>query len=363
MLPLAFLSFLSLVLQFDGSHRPPKDFGFPTDSMRKLPSCSSAILVDSDEKVLALGGKLIPVNIGMTSADAEYDGLLVGLEWLGKQDEDWWTQHTATSKTLTIRGDNKAIIDQLRGSALPRKLNEKHQNGQQILETIQKHFTTFNYEHVLRNQNVLCDAVCGDIIQLSVSRILNTFQTDVKACTNASPDGETDKRKRKATTSPLATIIQSYLNEASAIPHSIRPAILKQLIHKAESLSDGYALVAIGELLEAESKLWADCGARVVPGSHDCRELLLVQGLQLQMKGWTLRRNEKEAGKISRKHKFNLNQYGNMVTPTPVGVWPTMLQESSKVPAYVVWSERAEKMFLHGPSDEQHNAIWVEKLL
>jgi ribonuclease HI len=361
MLPLAFLSALSLVLQFDGSHRPPKDFGFPTDSMRKLPSCSSAILADGDEKVLALGGKLIPLNMGMTSADAEYDGLLVGLEWLGKQDEDWWTQH-ATSKTLTIRGDNKAIIDQLRGSALPRKLNEKHQNGQQILETINKHFTTFSYQHVLRNQNVLCDAVCGDIIQLSVSRILNTFQADVKACTNASPDGETDKRRRKATTSPLATIIQSYLNEASAIPHSIRPAILKQLINKAETLTDGFALVAIGELLEAESKLWADCGARVVAGSH-CRELLLVQGVQLQMKGWTLRRNEKEADKISRKHKFNLSKYGTMVTPTPVGVWPTMPQENSKDPAYLVWSARAEKMILQGPGDEQHDAIWVEGLV
>jgi len=128
----------SLVLQFDGSFRPPKDFGFPTDSMRKLPSCSSAILADGDEQVLALGGKLIPFMPGMTSADAEYDGLLVGLEWLGKQEDDWWTKH-ASSKTLTIRGDNKAIIDQLSGSALPRKLLSKHEYGQSIFDNINKH--------------------------------------------------------------------------------------------------------------------------------------------------------------------------------------------------------------------------------
>ena len=358
MMFLPFISALSLVLQFDGSFRPPKDFGFPT-TMRKLPSCSSAILSDGDEQVLALGGKLVPYKIGMTSADAEYDGLLVGLEWLGKQEDDWWTKH-AVSKTLTIRGDNKAIIDQLRGYALPRKLLSKHEYGQSILENLEKHFTTVNYQHVLRHQNVLCDSVCCDIIQLSVSRILNTFQADLEACTNAAPSSETDKRKRKLTTSPLTSLIQSYLNvDASVIPHSIRPAILKQLIGKAESLNDGFALVEIGEMMESESKLWPDGGNQPIGGSN-CRELLLVQGAQLQMKGWLLLKKRKEADKVGRKHKYNLSKYGPMVISTPTGVWPTMPQEDSTDPAYVVFTDSAEKVFLKGPVDKQHISIWVK---
>jgi ribonuclease HI len=357
MMFLPFLSALSLVLQFDGSFRPPKDFGFPT-TMRKLPSCSSAILSDGDEKVLALGGKLVPYNVGMTSADVEYDGLLVGLEWLGKQEDDWWTKH-AVSKTLTIRGDNKAIIDQLSGSALPRKLLSKHEYGQSIFENINKHFTTINYQHVLRHQNVLCDSVCCDIIQLSVSRILNAFQADLEACTNEAPSDETDKRKRKSTTSPLASLIQSYLNDASVIPHSIRPAILQQLIGKAESLNDGFALVVIGDMMESESKLWAYGGDEPIGGSN-CRELLLVQGAQLQMKGWSLLKKGKEADKVGRKHKYNLSKYGSMVTATSTGVWPTMPQEDSTDPAYVVWTSCAKKVYLEDPVDEKHNSIWVK---
>lgn len=355
LLPL--LTALSLVLQFDGSFRPPKDFGFPTDIMSKLPSCSSAILADGDEQVLALGGKLISMMPGMTSADAEYDGLLIGLEWLGTQDDDWWDKH-ASMKTLTIRGDNKAIIDQLSGSALPRKLLSKHEYGQSIFDNLNKHVTTYNYQHVLRHENVLCDAVCGDIIQLSVSRILKTFQVKVNACNNNTPDGETEKKKRKATTSLLASVIRSYLNDASVIPHSIRPAILKQLIAKAVSLDDGFALVTIGELMESESKLWADCGDKPSVGNN-CRELLQVQGILLQRQGWTMLRKDKEADKLARKHKFNLSKYSEMIRPIPTAVWPTMTQDDSTDPAYEIWTERAAKVYLEGSEEEQHKSIWV----
>lgn len=355
---LPLLSALSLVLQFDGSFRAPKDFGFPTNTMSKLPSCSSAILADGDEQVLALGGKLISIMPGMTSADAEYDGLLIGLEWLGMQDDEWWNKH-APSKTMTIRGDNKAIIDQLSGSALPRKLLAKHEYGQSIFDNLNKHITSFNYQHVLRHQNILCDAVCGDIIQLTVSRILKTFQAKVDECIDNALNSETDPKKQKTKTSPLAIVIQSYLNDASVIPHSIRPAILRQLIAKAVSLDDGVALVTIGELMESESKLWADCGDRPNSGSN-CRELLQVQGIQLQSQGWTMLRKDKEADKLARKHKFNLNKYGDMIRTTPTGNWPTMPQDDSTDPAYVLWTERAANVYFVGLEEQQHKPVWVK---
>jgi hypothetical protein len=149
------------------------------------------------------------------------------------------------------------------------------------------------------------------------------------------------------------------LNEASVIPHSIRPAILKQLIGKAESLNDGFALVVIGDMMESESKLWADCGNDPIGGSN-CRELLLVQGAQLQMKGWSLLKKEKEAGKVGRKHKYNLSKYGPMVGATPAGAWPNMPQEDSTDPAYVLWTDVGKKVYLEGPVDKQHSSIWIK---
>jgi hypothetical protein len=78
------------------------------------------------------------------------------------------------------------------------------------------------------------------------------------------------------------------------------------------------------------------------------------------MQGWSLLKKGKEADKVGRKHKYNLSKYGSMVTmATPTGVWPTMPQEDSTDPAYVVWTEHAERVYLEGPTEEQHNSIWV----
>jgi len=86
-----------IILQFDGSLRPPRDphpgFTYSSkvigggilDGSEKLASCSASISSsdgNDDEKLITMLGRYIPNEISMTSANTEYDGLLLGLDWL-----------------------------------------------------------------------------------------------------------------------------------------------------------------------------------------------------------------------------------------------------------------------------------------
>ena len=71
-------SCLVMLLKFDGSLRPPRDFyNFCSpDGSQKLASCSATISLQSsdglgEERMIAIGGKYISNEPFMTSADTE----------------------------------------------------------------------------------------------------------------------------------------------------------------------------------------------------------------------------------------------------------------------------------------------------
>ena len=117
-----------LIIEFDGSWRPsPRD---PAPGFRPAPvqacsasaSASAALFLkekdesSADERLLAIGAKSLSGTL--TSADAEYEGLLMGLEHL----ESLLLYHDsyAMEQQLIIRGDCKAVIDQLNSRSNPR---------------------------------------------------------------------------------------------------------------------------------------------------------------------------------------------------------------------------------------------------
>ena len=110
-------SLIGLILYFDGSLRTPRDVGFSTHRLGRMASCGTA-LYDDDHKLVCLGGKSLDIVPDITSANVEYDGFLFGLN-----------APCLCSETdqLIVRGDCKAIIDQLNGNAVPRKLLPKHE--------------------------------------------------------------------------------------------------------------------------------------------------------------------------------------------------------------------------------------------
>uniref|UniRef100_A0A7S4UZH0 RNase H type-1 domain-containing protein n=1 Tax=Ditylum brightwellii TaxID=49249 RepID=A0A7S4UZH0_9STRA len=156
----------------------------------KIVTCSAAVLVqnvanekengkDSTKYVFAVGARCIPAEIDVTSADAEYDGLIFGLEYLEKLlltspllsllDDDHDTTKEEEELRIVIEGDCKTVIDQMNQKSTSRKLRSKYETSQAILQRIQKfrHSSSSKssspqviHRHIPRDDNILCDALC-----------------------------------------------------------------------------------------------------------------------------------------------------------------------------------------------------------
>ena len=207
MIPFSISSIAMIILQFDGSLRPPRDpqpgFTYSSkvigsgilDGSEKLASCSSSILSSSDggdDQLIALCGRYIPNEISMTSADTEYDGLLLGLDWLVNElsinQSNVYELMDNTNKTkLIIRGDCKAVIDQINYKSIPRKMDSKYNLAMEKIESIKDLYSTYHQrstdvsvssvlsvslEHMPREYNTLCDAICKIVINHKQAEIV-----------------------------------------------------------------------------------------------------------------------------------------------------------------------------------------------
>jgi len=205
-MPFSIISIAMIILQFDGSLRPPRDpqpgFTYSSkvigsgilDGSEKLASCSASIISSSngdDYNLIALCGKYIP-NHSMTSADTEYDGLLLGLDWLvnelSSNQSNIYQQLMDTM--LIIRGDCKAVIDQINDKSIPRKMESKYNLAMEKIESIKDLYSTYYQrstevsvsnaddvlsvclEHVPREYNTLCDTICKIVINKKQSEIV-----------------------------------------------------------------------------------------------------------------------------------------------------------------------------------------------
>ncbi|KAL7445259.1 hypothetical protein ACHAXH_008236 [Discostella pseudostelligera] len=182
MLPLGFAAVVAglvIIVNFDGSLRLPRDPvpGFRHNSGKEMASCSATVsfqLPNHEEASFAIGGKLLPIVPGITSADAEYEGLLLGLNWLASAynpnncDRTELNRNVLSDATkIIIRGDCKAVIDQLNSKSSPRKMETHYNTAQTYIRDIQK--SSFDKssrelsvvcELIPRDENCLCDAIC-----------------------------------------------------------------------------------------------------------------------------------------------------------------------------------------------------------
>lgn len=212
---------LVIILRFDGSFRPPRD---PIPGFRhtanviqvdgstknesggdatKLALCSATISLvkfmapnqcSEPEIMHAIGGKYLPIEIGMTSAHSEYEGLLLGLDYLveafsspipGKapllpDTNQFYSQNA----TLMVRGDCKTVIDQMNSKSTPRKMEQHYNSAMSKIEKIRQLYTdccnqrlnsgdidstyrqlNVRYEHIPRELNYVCDKICKMIMQ------------------------------------------------------------------------------------------------------------------------------------------------------------------------------------------------------
>lgn len=275
-----------LVLYFDGSLRPPRDSNFSTQGLGRMASCGAALYDDNDNHV-AIGGKALEIIPETNSADVEYDGLLFGLKKCF-DDELWKNDDTL----VIVRGDCKAIIDQLNGKAAPRKLLTKHELVLSLLESIGKQVS---FQHVPRKENVLCDSTCAALMNILEQRQVS------KICENLaflSQSANTDQSRCE-----LLVLLKDFvMSEKSLVRYSIRPKMYLKVAEVARRFNDGAALELIGRQLVDEAKLWKANGAIN-------KELMTAQGILWQMQGLELMDNDKQVRRLRRKHRFILDRF------------------------------------------------------
>ena len=436
-----------IILQFDGSLRPPRDSGYPTLPAR-MATCSSSInfcmnvtpppseVALSDPYVesnltLALsdlsttfsskdgtisteysvdrsvygqsfmaqfvGGRNLPVTMGMTSAHAEYEGLLLGLELLLDMQSPksstyassliFEDRKNAVSKLmnaeahLIIQGDCKTVIDQLLGKSLPRKLRDPYQVARERINlllqrevVIQTKNNDYNvntkfairikdvqFHHIPRQQNVLCDAVCGKLMTLLCSnaeralrqtlhQILQTRCTFARSFDNhenhrferfrsstmsnlqhlrdgnmkeepIDPHQDGRRQEHDIQSPTLDSIITDYFSpKTSRIRYSVRPSLYRLMAISARRLHLWDTLHRIGESMMDEAKAISGSSKLSMNGVQrsekrdvveqlrviDDQRKMLRSGIQYQIIALTGMNRHKEASALRRKHRVVL---------------------------------------------------------
>ena len=344
----------SYELQFDGSFRPPRDVGFPTSLLDRVGTAASfvrrIVTVSTDdgkdknekkdsksnkgtnEKTVQdrswLGGRAFPKASLENSAQAEYEGLLLGLEKmvsLAQEDEASKTKDSRsdediiTETTILIRGDCKTVIDQMRESSRPRKLESEYNRAQELLQELfrccqqeqqQLPYPSIDidYQLVPREQNTLCDGLCEQIR----SKLLEpTAYGAVRDAILRRDD----------------TVSWTGIKDWGLIPYSKRPALYQLLAQttlqqnkdedKDEDTANYSLLLQLGEHMEEEGKLML-VSQQNMP-SAEFGKRLQAQGVMYQLHSLnkmatTMVKSQKKYQKLAlakeRKNRFLLERYG-----------------------------------------------------
>lgn len=334
----------SLVLYFDGSYIPP--FSpiklIETRQLRPIISCGSAAFFsdDDDEQSLtslSLGAKVFSpeITVGLTSAHAEYFGLLMGLRWLLSD-----YKNLSSEKNIIIRGDSKLVITHLRGKAEPRKLTTEYKLASELLKEIRMKLKkcdetrddtddVIQFELIERNKNKLADALCRKAVHAvqkeAILFIRSNIPKELPSDNNLSGESqkptattrktkkwmknelaELQKSSKFISLSPLYHPISLIMNPkyGSFVSTKNRLSILNDLSNVAYSFEDPYAMYTIGEILRTESV--NDLGLTM---KIDALELLSLQEteyckkMKMKKKGYLKIKSQIEKEETSGDHK------------------------------------------------------------
>jgi Reverse transcriptase-like len=269
------ISLALLILQFDGSLGPPRDCGFPVSKLGDLATCSAALLIDDETRgVIALGGKLIPLHPGMTSADVEFEGFLLGLEFICRNKDHW-----SVATEIVVEGDCKAVIDILNLKSSARKLSPYFDKALQNMAEIQN--VSFIFNHIPRRSNSLCDSVCQHLKLLAIDETIHELLCGIES-----------------TAIGLAISLRLYFDIASIIPFSKRPSLYIVMLNHARSLKDGLGMLLLGYQVEDDSKSWP----------NEFRRSLIYLAISIQCEALYILNKNSQAMKLRNRFRFLLEE-------------------------------------------------------
>lgn len=325
-----FIESLLLILQFDGSLRAPRDGGFPTQKLGRLASCSAIVLSDDRRRILAIGGQMFPLQAGMTSADAEFEGLLLGLEFLCDTRHPYNSNDSITSPPLLVEGDCKAVVDIMNSNALGRKVASKYETAMRYIAELNP--DDIRFQHIQRDLNHHCDYICQEVIQIAVDQNLKELNASLESRTITVTDA-----------------LQQYFDDRSIIPFSDRLSVYNILWNHAKQSGDGAGLHQLGKLIERDAKLWS------TDTEHTpCKLSLSHLAIRMQLEGYDLLGKNKEASRLRQRHRFVLEKYAEN-SAVVGGALDTRIRPN-KIPAECAifplqsWTRHAREVFLNGES-------------
>jgi ribonuclease HI len=313
----AVVTSLVIVLRFDGSLRPPRDpvpgFTYSHDLFRgdssrkplldnseKLASCSATISLSSlcdgcrKEMPIAIGGRYLSNTPRMTSATTEYEGLLLGLEWLeqlfssllmSNQTSDAVNlinkEHEVECSKLIIKGDCKSVIDQMNSRSVPRKMEPHYNSAISRIECIRDLYAGYHqrttghlgtlkvcFEHVPREENYFCDAICNLIINQKQVDFLRSINDLILLGENIKTNSAGDEpfidtfntRRNTYTMQPTSVYFKQALDEICHNPqlyHSSRLALACVLTEASIRKKDVAILSDISGFFMNMSRRWS----------------------------------------------------------------------------------------------------------
>ena len=320
----------AIVLRFDGSLRSNPSSGGATAA-----SCAAAVLQNDDKAVLAVGGRSLSTDVvpGLTSGEAEYGGLIFGLEYISnalllqKQADDsairiehLWRQEikkhgdveSAAPAILTIRGDCKTVIDHCQGRAVPRKLRPKYDMTMEQIECIRDYMRgalgrelQLSFEHVKRENNGLCDAMCKLITGRKEEDIVSGIERAIDkagiiATSSMAALPKSTKKRRKYRESPFAQPL-NQISGASSGSVSKRLELYKHLARAVLDSEDAVAMRLLGDALRLESK-------DIASSCHSGDDISTI-ALLFELSGLRQMKLLEDAEHFERKHRHILRQY------------------------------------------------------
>ena len=245
-----FVTSLQIIVQFDGSLRPPNDFGSPTFSLGRMAACActiSRITVDSDEpRLLAIGGKRLNVTSTMTSGEAEYEGLLFALRSLRTFIERQNKSDVTLISSISISGDCKTIIDQMNGKSNARKMEQFYLRALAEVDALARepfHDTLLGklrFYHIPRTKNIICDKISASIIMHEQHKAYDGVWSDL--LNNEGPGG--------CSIDLIGILDKWFVHQKSFLPLSRRPSLYRYMAELAIKKRDFVGLREVGSRYE-----------------------------------------------------------------------------------------------------------------
>ena len=290
----------SIVVRFDGSFRVAT-----ADGRTRMGSAAATISFPKDEnlceRVLYIGGKYLDTSKIKTSGEAEFEGLILGLEGLLA-----WQKYVApvVDGAILVRGDCKTAIQHMQGRSRPRKLANLYDHAIALVQRIP---WTLQFEHCPRENNVLCDRLCYCLLATKQALVVDSIHGSLLHLLKAGgiKDGS------------LSHLCEKFLPHGKSLLDGMKRLKLYSILARMAWIGQDYSfLIDLGGQMQ---KL-----ATILMSSRDNRRDrntaydntvpilvdLKIEGIRYEMAALKILGKEKEILQLARREKATIRRYG-----------------------------------------------------